>query len=126
MTEPLFQMIGEGLEPSTHGLTCLTIFRWPRKLDRVDGLDYIITVSGVPRLVSEADSPEASGTSPADYPIPQLFKPSRSLLPTLAVASGALRASQQFAACIHSGLIIPGRSSHHRFSPNPKVRCSTD
>ena len=57
-------MTGEGLEPSTNGLTCLIGFHRPpcprvRPQGRireqgVDGLDYLFAIAGVPRLVSGA------------------------------------------------------------------------
>jgi len=41
----------KGLEPLTHGLTCYFHFREPSI--RCCSLDYIITVTGVSRIVSE-------------------------------------------------------------------------
>lgn len=79
--KPSVKMTGEGLEPSTHGLTYLTDFHRPWDESQVESLDYIITFSGVLRLVSEADSRETTAISPADYPIISLFKPSHSSLP---------------------------------------------
>ena len=57
-------MTGEGLEPSTNGLTYLIGSRRPPKptgaealIDpRVEGLDYITAITGVPRIVSEAET----------------------------------------------------------------------
>jgi len=59
------QMTGEGLEPSTNGLTCLIGFHRPSRprsdaitrvapRTRLEGLDYPFTIAGVPRLVSGA------------------------------------------------------------------------
>ena len=55
-------MTGEGLEPSTNGLTYLIgSHRPPDPTEaeapmspRVEGLDYITAITGVPRVVSEA------------------------------------------------------------------------
>ena len=50
-------MTGEGLEPSTNGLTYRIGFRRPsvgRRPAEVDSLDSLIAVAGVPRRVSEA------------------------------------------------------------------------
>jgi hypothetical protein len=51
-------MTGEGLEPSTNGLTYLIGFRrppWSAALrSGVECLDYPTAIAGVPRLVSEA------------------------------------------------------------------------
>src|SRR5271157_291799 len=57
-------MTGEGLEPSTNGLTYLIGFHRPpcarssasRRIRKqgVDGLDYLFAIAGVPRLVSGA------------------------------------------------------------------------
>ncbi len=58
------QMTGEGLEPSTNGLTYLIGFHRPPcprvrphgriREQGVDGLDYLFAIAGVPRLVSGA------------------------------------------------------------------------
>lgn len=114
-------MTGEGLEPSTHGLTYLTGFRRPetipgeRRRNRftVECLDYLITVSGVPRLVSEADSREVTGISPADDPIPAAFHAIAVIVADHAVADVVLRASQQFATCSFRGWFIPAKSSRN-------------
>src|SRR5271166_580377 len=68
-------MTGEGLEPSTNGLTYLIGFHRPpcprvRPQGRireqgVDGLDYLFAVAGVPRLVS--------GAGAGDPPVPCLL-----------------------------------------------------
>jgi hypothetical protein len=62
------RVTGEGLEPSTNGLTYLIGFHRPRghlarpfQLLRtgepgVESLDYPIAIAGVPRLVSEAEA----------------------------------------------------------------------
>ena len=59
----LSQVTGEGLEPSTNGLTYLIGFRRPLEVSfnlgntpSVDGLDYPFAIAGVPRLVSGAGS----------------------------------------------------------------------
>lgn len=53
----------------------------PRVKDRVEGLDYLFAVAGVPRIVSEAGPGDPPEALPADGPIPTLFGPSRSPSP---------------------------------------------
>ena len=60
------QVTGEGLEPSTNGLTYLIGFHRPPEASaaahshlaefRVESLDYPIAIAGVPRLVSGAEA----------------------------------------------------------------------
>lgn len=64
------------------------------------------------RLVSEADSREATGTSPADYPIFITFQAITLTVTSHAVAYEALRAFQQFATCTTFGYFIPESGSH--------------
>jgi|GEM_PF-6335929 len=114
-------MTGEGLEPSTHGLTYLTDFRRPESIPseirrnrfKVECLDYLITVSGVPRLVSEADFHEVTEISPADDPIPAAFHAFALIVTDHAVADVVLRASQQFATCSFRGWFVPAKSSRN-------------
>lgn len=129
------RMTGEGLEPSTHGLTYLTGFHRPWRTIQaeisqirflVESLDYIITISGVSRLVSEADSLEAEGTSPADHPILTAFHAFAVIVTDPAVACEAIRAFQQFATCTSNGWFISVEGSHYRLTPTIKVRCSTN
>ena len=92
-------MTGEGLEPSTNGLTYLIGFHRPPVPDRVasrgdsqhgvEGLDYPIAIAGVPRLVSGAGAGRSAGPLPADYPIPRLFRPSRLPLPATLWCGGS-------------------------------------
>jgi hypothetical protein len=117
-------MTGEGLEPSTHGLTYLTGFRRPETIPgeirrnrfTVECLDYLITVSGVPRLVSEADSHEVTEISPADDPIPAAFHAIALIVTDHAVADVVLRASQQFATCSFRGWFVPAKSSRNGYA----------
>jgi len=54
---------GLGLEPRTNGLTYLIGFHRPPirfEPDRLEGLDYLFAVTGVPRLVSEAGAEDPS------------------------------------------------------------------
>ncbi len=61
---------GEGLEPSTNGLTYLIGFHRPPKSSRIrksrprtrwfESLDYPFAIAGVPRLVSEAETDQGS------------------------------------------------------------------
>ena len=92
----------------------------------VESLDYIITISGVSRLVSEADSLEAEGTSPADHPILTAFHAFAVIVTDPAVACEAVRAFQQFATCTSNGWFISVEGSHYRLTPTIKVRCSTN
>ncbi len=58
------KVTGEGLEPSTNGLTYPIGFRRPPETGTtevvastgVESLDYLFTIAGVPRIVSEAES----------------------------------------------------------------------
>ena len=65
------EVTGEGLEPSTNGLTYLIGFRRPSRarpeggLRLVESLDYPIAIAGVPRLVS--------GAGAGDPPVPCLL-----------------------------------------------------
>src|SRR5690242_11296986 len=66
---PCLLVTGEGLEPSTNGLTYPIGFRRPRETARgparVESLDYPFAVAGVPRLVS--------GAGAGDPPVPCLL-----------------------------------------------------
>lgn len=77
----------------------------------VESLDYTITISGVPRLVSEADSHEATGISPADCPIHAAFHAFALTVTGHAVADVVLRTFQQFATCTFRGCFVPAKGS---------------
>src|SRR4051794_20846672 len=126
-------MTGEGLEPSTNGLTYLIGShrpRWPacgfpegNSGPCVESLDYLFAVAGVPRLVSEAGANDPLDPLPADYPIPLLFDlHARRCRPRC--GEGVLRASQHTAAFTRRG----SASSRARLHANLafEVRCSTD
>ncbi len=111
------------LSPASKFYSCW--FTAKRNL-HVESLDYIITISGVSRLVSEADSLEAEGTSPADHPILTAFHAFAVIVTDPAVACEAVRAFQQFATCTSNGWFISVEGSHYRLTPTIKVRCSTN
>jgi len=118
------QMTGEGLEPSTNGLTYLIGFhRPPRSRTRphgqireqsVDGLDYLFAIAGVPRLVSEAGA--------GDPPVPCLlitqspsFSDRHASRCQPRCGEGALRAFQHTAAFTRRGSV----------SSRARLRCNT-
>ena len=133
----LMKVTGEGLEPSTNGLTYLIGFHRPsrprsaarllaaRSRSRVEGLDYPFAIAGVPRLVSEAGAGQG--------PVPCL------LITQSARFSNhhACRCRRRCGASGSQG--VPAycgiHSSRFRFfpreapfdcSPASEVRCSTD
>src|SRR5438067_6950029 len=80
--------------------------KFPRETHgpRVESLDYLFAVAGVPRLVSEAGADDPPDPLPADYPIPLLFDPhARRCRPRC--GEGALRASQHTAAFTRRGSV---------------------
>ena len=88
---------------------------------RVEGLDYLFAVAGVPRLVSEAEAGETTGPLPADYPIPSAFQTVTIAVAGLVVVRGALRASQHTAASTRRG----STSSRARLlfrGPGPRLK----
>jgi hypothetical protein len=107
---------GELTSPAFTGLEDRKAYSSQNRL-LVESLDYIITISGVSRLVSEADSLEAEGTSPADHPILTAFHAFAVIVTDPAVACEAIRAFQQFATCTSNGWFISVEGSHYRLTP---------